>query len=137
MRHLVMLCLVCLVSGGHAHARIAAAAERADANLGVWAGSWDGPSSGEFDLTLTKAADGALHGKIAVTAGPPPYTADLQAVALEDTRFSAKYDYPLDDGGEVTLQATFDGKSGKGIWILRPHGQEGEIARGTLALSRK
>ncbi len=137
MRYLVMVCLLMLAGGGSGHAQASATTAAAADYLGVWVGSWDGPSNGEFDLTLDKNADGALHGKIAVTAGSPPYTSELKTVTLDGASFTGKYDYPLDDGGEVTLQATFDGRTGKGGWVLRPQGQEGEVARGTLALSRK
>lgn len=137
MRYLATIALMMLIGGAAGQARSGAPQAGAPDYLGVWAGSWDGPSSGEFDLTLGRDTEGKLQGKIAVTAGSPPYTSDLKAIALDGADFTARYDYPLDEGGEVTLQITFDGRSGKGSWILRPPGQAGEAARGTLALSRK
>lgn len=106
--------------------------------LGAWSGSWDGPTSGEFDLTLDRGRNGAPHGKLTVTAGSTPYTAEFKTLSIDGATMSGTYDYPLDEGGEVTIEATFDGRTAKGTWILRPQGQpQEETARGTLVLSRK
>lgn len=105
---------------------------------GTWSGSWEGPSSGEFDLTLEKGKDAAPRGKITVTAGSPPYTAEFKSLTIDGGKMSGKYDYPLDEGGEVSMEAAFDGGTAKGTWVLRPQGQpQEEMARGTFALTRK
>src|SRR5262249_2454972 len=92
---------------------------------GTWAGTWDGMGSGEFELTLDKATDGTPVGRVAVTTEGGNYTADLKNVAFDGSKMTAKYDFPLDAGSEVILAATFDNRSAKGTWSLRPKGQDG------------
>lgn len=105
---------------------------------GLWSGSWEGPTSGEFDLTIEKGSDAAPRGKISVTAGSPPYTAEFKSLSVDGGKLIGRYDYPLDEGGEVFMEATFDGGKAKGTWVLRPQGQpQEEMARGTFVLTRK
>jgi hypothetical protein len=104
---------------------------------GTWSGTWDGSGSGEFELTLEQTKDGAIGGKIAVTTDGGNYNADLKSVAFDGNRMTAAYDFPLDPSAEVAVSATFDQKTAKGTWMLRPKGQSTEIASGTFSVTRK
>ena len=113
------------------------AAQDSSPYAGTWSGTWDGSGSGDFKLTLEKSGSGPLSGKVDVTTDAGPYTATLTAVAFEGTKMTAKYDFPLDAGAEVILAATFEDKSAKGTWSLRPKGQADEIVGGTWTVAKK
>lgn len=106
--------------------------------VGTWTGTWEGPeaSSGGFELTLEKAKDGALGGRVSVT-GEPTYKAAFKALSFEGRKMSAKYDFPPDDRAEVHLAASFDGNTVEGTWSLREKASDTEVARGSWAVSRK
>lgn len=106
-----------------------------DELLGLWTGSWDGAGSGGFELTLAKGKDGAPGGAVSVT-GEPTYKATLKTVSFEGKKMTATYDFPPDDRLEVTLTATFDGETAKGIWSLREKGGS-EVATGTITVKKK
>ena len=104
---------------------------------GIWSGTWSsGSAGGGFDLTLEKAKDGTMSGKVAVT-GDPTYNAVLKSVSFEGKKMTAKYDFPPNEAAEVILTTTFDGNKASGTWSLRAKGTETDAAAGTLALTRK
>ena len=104
--------------------------------LGTWTGTWDGSGSGGFELTLEKGKDGAVGGRVSVT-GEPTYKATLKALSFDGKKMSAKYDFPPDEGGEVTLAASFDGDTATGTWSLREKANDNEVARGGWTVTRK
>ena len=104
--------------------------------LGTWTGTWDGAGTGGFELTLEKNKDGALGGRVSVT-GEPAYKAALRTVAFDGKKMNAKYDFPPDERAEVVLDLTFGEQSAKGTWLLREKGSTGQVADGTIAVSRK
>jgi hypothetical protein len=104
--------------------------------LGTWMGTWDGAGTGGFELTLEKNKDGALGGRVSVT-GEPAYKAILKTVAFDGKKMNAKYDFTPDERAEVVLDLTFDEQSAKGTWLLREKGGTGQVADGTIAVSRK
>jgi len=108
-----------------------------DKMLGTWSGTWDGSGSGNFELTLDKTTDGKPVGRVAVTTDGGNYNADLQAIAIEGSKLSAKYEFPLDTGAEVVIGVTFEAATAKGTWSLRPKGQTAEVAAGTFEVARK
>ena len=137
MRHRVPLRIVAIVAiiwavGGAA----AGQPSGIDRYAGTWAGTWDGSGSGTFELTLDKK-DGSAAGRVAVSTDGGNYTADLKTVAIDGNKLTAKYDFPLDPSAEVAVAATFDDRSAKGTWSLRPKGQDTEIAGGTWAVEKK
>ena len=113
----------------------------ADAYAGTWSGTWDSDSvgSGTFDLTLEKGNDGALTGKVAVTAdgGGGDYTAELRTLEFDGKKMAAKYDFPLDPSAEVVVAADFEDRTAKGTWSLRPKGQTAELAGGKWTVTKK
>ena len=122
---------LCAVSAG---ARLARGVEP---YVGTWDGTWDGSGSGNFELTLDRAQDGSAVGRVAVSTDGGNYTADLKSVTFDGPKMSAKYDFPLEGGSEVVIAATFEVRSAKGTWSLRPKGQESELAGGTWTVSKK
>ena len=113
-------------------------AESAPSELtGVWTGTWEdgGAGSGGFELTLEKAKDGALGGRVSVT-GEPTYKATLKTVSIEGKALSATYDFPPDESLEIVLKATIDGGTAKGTWSARQKGGD-VLASGTWTVSKK
>lgn len=106
---------------------------------GIYSGTWDGAGAGNFELTLEKAKDDGVTGKVAVTTDGGNYTAELKALSFEGRKMNAKYDFPLDAtaGSEVLLVATIEGSIVKGTWSLHPKGQEAEVAKGTWTVTKK
>ncbi len=116
---------------------IAAGQSSGDKYIGTWAGMWDGAGSGDFELTLDKAKDGPLAGRVAVVTDGGNYNADLKRIAFDGPKMSARYDFPLDPNAEIFVTATFEDKSAKGTWAMRAKGQEGDIAAGTFTVTKK
>jgi hypothetical protein len=105
--------------------------------VGTWTGTWDaGGSGGGFELTLEKGKDGAVDGRVSVT-GEPTYKATLKSLSFDGKKMSAKYDFPPDEGGEVLLEASFDGNAAKGTWSLREKANGSEVATGGWSVTRK
>ena len=115
-------------------ARQAAGAEQ---YAGMWSGTYDGAGTGQFEMTLAKAQDGTMTGKVDVTTEGGNYSADLKSVTFDGPKMTAKYDFPLDPSAEVIMTATFEGSAAKGTWSLRPKGQPDELASGGIAVTKK
>jgi hypothetical protein len=113
------------------------AAPKADQYVGVWPGTWEGAGSGGgFELTVERAKDGALAGKVAVT-GEPTYNATLKSIAFDGKKMTGRYDFPADESAEVVLAATFDGNKATGAWSLRAKADGTEVVAGTWTVTRK
>jgi hypothetical protein len=111
----------------------------ADRYMGTWTGTWDGSGTGAFEMTLEKDGSGAPGGRVAVKTDGGDYTADLRAMTFDGPKMTAKYDFPLDPSAEVAVAASFEDRSAKGTWSLRPkgQGQDAEIAGGTWTVAKK
>ena len=131
----LLLLLVCAIAS--ARSMNARQAANADQYAGSWFGTYDGAGTGQFEMTLVKAQDGAMTGKVDVTTEGGNYSADLKSVAFEGPKMTAKYDFPLDPSAEVIMTATFEGSAAKGTWSLRPKGQPDELASGGIAVTKK
>jgi hypothetical protein len=108
-----------------------------DRFIGTWSGRWDGSGSGGgFDLTIEKAPDGALGGRVSVT-GEPTYKATLKKLSFEGNKMTGAYDFTPDEQAEVILAATFDGDTAKGTWSLRAKADGTEVASGTWTVTKK
>ncbi len=118
-------------------ARLTAGQSAGEKYAGTWTGTWDGAGSGDFELTLDKAKDGPLGGRVAVTTDGGNYNASLRSIVFNGPKMTAAYDFPLDPSAEVLITATFEDKSAKGTWALRPKGQEGDLAAGTFTVTKK
>jgi hypothetical protein len=104
--------------------------------VGVWTGTWEGGGSGGFELTLEKDNIGAVRGKVSVT-GEPTYKATFTALSFDGKKLDAKYDFPLADGIEVVLAASFDGNTATGTWSAREKSSDNEVASGSWTVTRK
>jgi hypothetical protein len=135
-RWCVWLCLVIFGAMCSAAQRGAEGSSSGEQFLGTWTGTWDGSGSGGFELTLEKGKDGAVSGRVSVT-GEPTYKATLKALSFDGKKMSAKYDFPPDEGGEVTLSASFDGNTATGTWSLREKANDNEVARGGWTVAKK
>ena len=105
--------------------------------VGAWVGSWEGGGSGKFDLNLERSADGALAGGVAVGTDQGDYTARFTSLSFAGNKMTAKYIFPLDEQGEVSLIATFATGAAEGTWTLGAKGGGSEIAAGTWAVKKK
>jgi hypothetical protein len=111
-----------------------------DQYLGSWAGTWAGQdgSSGHFQLTLQRGADGKLGGSIAVSQeGGSDYTAPLKNTAFAGDKFTAAYE-PPDGQSEINMKGTFGAKGGDGDWALGPKNQPANppLAAGTWKIAK-
>ena len=139
MRHrcCVWLWLVILGAMCSAAQRGAEGSSSGEQFVGTWTGTWDaGGSGGGFELTVEKGKDGVVGGRVSVT-GEPTYKATLKALSFDGKKMSAKYDFPPDEGGEVLLEASFDGNAAKGTWSLREKANGNEVATGGWSVARK
>jgi hypothetical protein len=137
MRRFCLCLIVMLVGVVSTQARQRGADGTAASDLlGTWNGTWEGAgSTGGFELTLEKGKDGSTAGRVSVT-GEPAYKATIGTLTFEGKKMTATYDFPPDESMEIVLTVTFDGTSAKGPWSARQKAG-GEIASGTLTLSRK
>ena len=138
MRNQLISLLVVLLAlcGGAARAG-AWQASGGEQYAGMWSGTYDGSGTGPFEMTLGKNEDGAMTGKVNVTTDGGNYSADLKSVSFQGAKMSATYDFPLAPEAEIVMTVTFDGKSEKGTWSLRPKGANDELAAGGLAIEKK
>ena len=142
MRFSWVLGLVIVIVGAVGHAQGNGKSARiADEYLGAWAGSWtsaDGGSAGQFEMTLEKDKDGAPAGKVKVSGGEADHAAEFKSLSFDGNKMTGSYDYPPDPANEVVLEATIDGRTGTGTWVLHPRGQGGDVvARGTWTVTKK
>ena len=140
MRHRCCVWLWVVILGAMCSAAAQRGAEGASSGeqfVGTWSGTWDaGGAGGGFELTIEKGKDGVVGGRVSVT-GEPTYKATLKALSFEGKKMSAKYDFPPDEGGEVLLEASFDGNAAKGTWSLREKANGNEVATGGWSVTRK
>jgi hypothetical protein len=119
---------------------LGAQASSGEKYIGAWTGTWDGAGSGTFEMTLDKATDathGSLTGRVEVGTDGGNYNAAFRTLAFDGPKMTARYDFPLDPSAEIVVTATFEDTAAKGTWAMRPKGQEGDLAAGTFAVTRK
>jgi hypothetical protein len=105
---------------------------------GTWNGTWEGGGTGRFDMTLAAGADGTMTGSVSVGTEGGDYTAKFTTLSFDGNKMHAKYNYPLDEQGEITVEGTFDAGKGMGTWGLGQKGQNGPaLANGTWTVSKK
>ena len=77
-----------------------------------------------------------MTGTIVIT-GDAQYTATLSGVAYESGKMILKYNYPPDEGMEVTLTAPVDAANATGTWSLREKASGNEAATGAWKATKK
>jgi hypothetical protein len=130
----VMLPLLCFCLAGLAQAPKDAGEKNW---VGAWVGTWTGGSTGSFEMTITKGADGKLGGSITPKPeGGESYTVPFTSVVLADNKATLKLDPP---GGEVgvTLEATVDGTALKGTYSVRTKADGNEVDQGAITANKK
>ncbi len=122
---------------------IAIAAQRGEgagsgeAFVGVWSGTWEGSGgTGGLELTLERAKDGSIGGRVSVT-GEPTYQTTIRTVSFDGAKMTAKYDLPSDESIAVVLEAKFDGDSATGTGAAREKANGGDVATGTWTVKKK
>ena len=104
---------------------------------GVWAGSWTGGSSGKFELTIIRDADGKLSATVVTT----PEGGDggtLKSNTFETADNKAKIKFADPEGNvEVSLEGALDGAAFKGTYSVRDKAQGTEVETGTWTAAMK
>jgi hypothetical protein len=103
---------------------------------GTWTVTEGGSGKGGFEITITKDKDGALGGSVSIK-GEPAYTANLKSIAFDGAKMTAMYDFPLDARLEVLLDATFEGTTATGTWLVREKESTNEVGRGTWTVRKR
>jgi hypothetical protein len=105
--------------------------------IGTWSGKYAGGTTGAFDMTITKDKDGKLAGSVSPKpdAGDP-YTTPFTSVQFADGKATMKC---FDPAGEVeiTLEATLEGSTIKGEYVVRARADGTEADRGTFSAAKK
>ena len=105
--------------------------------IGTWTGKYAGGSTGAFEMTFTKDAEGKLAGSVSPKpdAGDP-YTMQFTSIQFADGKATMKC---IDPPGEVeiTLEATIEGSTIKGEYVVRARADGSEADRGTLTGTKK
>ncbi|GAB3490524.1 hypothetical protein GCM10027341_02350 [Spirosoma knui] len=98
--------------------------------VGKWTGTFDGASSGKFELVLNKDASNKLGGQIIMLADDGnKYPIDLKTANWRNGKLSASYSDP--SGGDVSFSGTLTDPTLKGSWEAN-----GGQATGTWQLTR-
>ena len=136
MRKRKLLMIAATVVSGY-FAAWCVAADASSQLAGTWKGTWEGGGTGRFDMTLAAGA-GGMTGGVSVGTDGGDYTAQFTTLSITGNKISAKYNYPLDEQGEITLNGTIDGNKVNGTWALGAKGQDGpSMANGTWTVTKK
>jgi hypothetical protein len=117
---------------------LAHAQSKSDNNAtGTWSGAWTGDSTGKFEMTITKGADGKLSATI--TSHPDQdetSTWHSTLVEVNSDKLTIKFD---NSNGELEgmLHALIDGSSIKGDYSIRVKASGEETDKGTFTGARK
>jgi hypothetical protein len=107
------------------------------AAVGTWSGGWEGGSTGKFEMTITKGADGKLTGSL--TAHPTDgdgYTSKFKSVDVSGGKLTVKLADP-DDEVEITIEGALDPTAMKGSYSVRSKGQGEQVDGGTWQAKKK
>jgi hypothetical protein len=105
--------------------------------IGTWTGKYAGGTTGAYEMTITKAADGRLGGSVSPKPDTgDPYTTPFNSIAFADGKATMKcFDPPGEV--EITLEATVEGTTLKGEYIVRARADNSEVDRGTFTGTKK
>ena len=105
--------------------------------MGTWTGKYAGSTTGAFEMTITKDAEGKLAGSVSPKpdAGDP-YTTPFTSIQFADGKATMKcFDPPGEV--EITLEATIEGSAIKGDYVVRARADGSEADRGTFTGTKK
>jgi hypothetical protein len=142
MRISLILCvLIAVFSNVGAAQGDAKPPQEFDQYLGTWAGTWagsEGGGGGELELVIEKGKDGQPTGRIKAAGGESGHSAIIKTLSFQGNQMTARYEYPLGEGGEIVMEAAFEATTGKGTWRLQPPGGSSEpVARGTWTVTKQ
>ena len=131
---LLLLAVVCAASFSLSAQTTNGKASGGEKFSGVWSGTFEGDSSGKFEMTLTPAADGKHTGNLTVTPNDgDSYSVNFKSVVFDGDKVIAKYPAPGDN--EVVMEGTSDGQALSGSWSFRE--QDSRTAGGTWKGAKK
>jgi hypothetical protein len=135
MRKKMFVSLIILIFGvGY----VAYAQSKSDADAtGTWSGSWTGGSTGKFEMTIKKDAEGKLS---ATLSGKPDqgesYTIHSTSIESNGSKLTMNFEGP--DGEAVAMvQAVIEGESMKGEYSIRTKAGGEEVDKGAFTAARK
>lgn len=105
--------------------------------IGTWTGRYTGASSGAFEFTITRDAEGKLGGSVSPKPDDgEPYTTPFNSIKFADGKATMTC---FDPAGniEITLEATPEGSSIKGTYVVRARADGSEAERGTFTGTKK
>ena len=105
--------------------------------VGIWNGTWEGGSTGKFEMTISKGPDGKLTGTLAAhPEGGDGYTTGFKSVDVSGGKLTVTLEDPQ---GEVriTLEGSLDSTGMKGSYSVRTKAQGEEVEGGTWQAKKK
>jgi hypothetical protein len=133
MRRTIFVSLIVLVFGCFAYGQ----SKSGNNPVGTWSGEWSGGSSGKFEMTIAKDANGKLSATL--TTKPDQgegFTGSFKSVEASGAKLTMKIEFP-DGETEATLQAVIEGSTLKGDYSIRAKANGEEVEKGTFTASRK
>ena len=107
------------------------------AAVGTWNGTWQGGSSGKFEMTITRGPDGKLTGSLSAHPSEGDgYTTSFKSVDVTGGKLTLKLGDPQDEV-EITIQGALDPAAMKGSYSVRSKGQGEEVDGGTWEAKKK
>ena len=131
---LVVLLAACFSYARQAEGRKASTDSAA---VGSWSGSWEGGSTGKFEMTISKGAGGKLGGSI--TASPADgtgYTVQFKSVDVSGGKLTVKLEDP-DGEVEITIEGALDPAAMKGSYSVRSKAQGDRVDGGAWQAKKK
>jgi hypothetical protein len=105
--------------------------------IGTWAGRYTGGSSGAYELTINRDTDGKLTGSVSPKSDDgESYTTPLNAIKFADGKVTMTC-FDSSGNAEITVEATVEGSSLKGDYVVRARADGSEVERGTLTGTKK
>jgi hypothetical protein len=105
--------------------------------IGTWAGKYTGTSSGSYEMTINRDAEGKLSGSVSPKPDDgEPYTTPFNTIKFADGKATLTcFDPPGQI--EITVEATLEGSSLTGTYVVRAKADGSEVERGTLTGTKK
>lgn len=135
MRKTILVSLIAMMLGAGC---LAHAQSKSDHNpAGTWSGAWTGGSTGNFEMTIRKGADGKLSATI-TSHSDQGDSSEWQSKLVEANgdKLTIKVDN-ADGESEGTLQAVIEGSSIKGDYSIHAKASGEETDKGTFTATRK
>ncbi|MFD2935806.1 hypothetical protein [Spirosoma flavum] len=101
--------------------------------VGKWSGTFEGASSGKFELVVNQDSNHKLIGQIIMLPGDGSrLPIDLQTIVWQKGKLSATYKDPADGDDDVSFTGDYTSSALKGTWK-----SDGGQASGTWQVTRQ